>query len=249
MALPKKHKVDNNLQGNKIGLDRRTEMKDMIAENEPHLPKGVLHSDLDGGFKRFVKENLKINKEDGDVPVLMMGIHGWNEFSRTWRFQDQYKNLEFPFITIIRNPVTEYGSNPSLQYNIPVNRKFTYAKVPTWDGNRKGVDLYKIPQPIPVDIEYEVKIFSYQLREINDFNLKVLHNFNSRQAYTVVNGHYIPIILEGQSDESQIDDISKRQFYVVNYNFMMQGIILDPNEFEVVSAVNRVITFTDLSKK
>ena len=32
-------------------------------------------------------------------------------------------------------------------------------KVPTWDGQRKGMDIYKIPQPVPVDITYNIKIF------------------------------------------------------------------------------------------
>ncbi len=249
MGLPKGYKPNKNLQGHKDGLDRRTEMKDMIAENEPHLPRGVLHDDLDGGFKNFIKNELSFTAEDKDVPMIMMGIQGWSEFSRTWQYQDKYKNMDLPFVVIIRKPSTEYGTNPALQYNIPVNRKFTYAQVPTFDGNRKGVDLYKIQQPIPVDIEYDVRIFSYRQRELNKFNLKVLQNFNSRQAYTNVNGHYIPIILESQGDESQVGDISKRQYYVENYSFLLQGIILDPNEFEVVPAINRVIQFTDVTKK
>ena len=60
--------------------------------------------------------------------------------------------LELPFIVVVRNPDVQYGSNPALNYTIPDRKQFHYAKVPTWDGNRKGYDIYTIPQPVPVDI-------------------------------------------------------------------------------------------------
>lgn len=224
-------------------------MKDMIIDHDAYLPKGVMHEDLDMGLKTFVRENLELNLDGKKIPVIMMGIQGWNEFAKTWQFTDKYKNIMIPFITIVRKPETQYGSNPSLIYNIPVGKTYQYAKVPTWDGNRKGFDIYKIPQPIPVDIEYEIRIFSYQQRELNKFNSIVLQNFQSRQAYTVVNGHYIPLILDSIGDESQIQDIENKRFYIQNYTIKLQGIILNPDEFEVVPAINRAITFTEISKK
>ena len=221
------------------------DLKDMIIDKDTYLPKGVLHIDLDRGFKEFVTNQLGISLDGKKVPVLMMGIQTWNEFTQTWKFSDEYKNVKIPFVNIVRNPDTKPGTNPSLIYNIPVGRHYTYAEVPTWDGNKRGVDIYQIPQPIPVDITYDVRIFAYRQQELNKFNLTVLKNFQSRQAYTVVNGHYIPIVLEDTSDESQITDLDSKRFYVQMYSFNLQGFILDPEEFIVTPAISRTFTITE----
>lgn len=222
-------------------------MKDMIIDKDVYLPKGVLHIDLDGGFKEFVNTNLDLTLGGEKVPVFMMGIQKWNEFSQTWKFADEYRNIKIPFIVIIRDPDTKPGSNPSLIYNIPQGKTFTYAQVPTWDGNRKGMDIYKIPQPLPVDITYNVRIFAYRQQDLNKFNTKVIKNFQSRQAYAVVNGHYIPIVLEDTSDESQITDLEGKRFYVQVYNFLLQGFLLDPDDFEVTPAISRIFTLVEKS--
>jgi hypothetical protein len=204
-----------------------------------------MHVDLDRGFKEFITNELAISLDGEKVPVFMMGIQKWNEFSQTWKFSDEYKNLKIPFINIVRNPDTKYGTNPSLIYNIPTGKHYTYAEVPTWDGNKMGVDVYQIPQPIPVDITYDVRIFAYRQQELNKFNATVLKNFQSKQAYTVVNGHYIPIILEDSSDESQVTDLDNKRFYVQMYNFNLQGFLSDPDDYIVTPAVSRTFTITE----
>lgn len=257
MALPNTYKKNLNIAKKRENIEypyrmqsgAAENMKDMIIEADSYLPKGVVHEDLDLGFKTFVKENLELVLDGAKIPVIMMGIQGWNEFAKTWSFSDKYKNVKIPFITIIRKPETQYGTNPSTIYNLPVGKTFEYAKVPTFDGNKKGFDIYKIPQPIPVDIEFEIRIFSYRQRELNKFNRIVLKNFQSRQAYTVVNGHYIPLILSSVGDESQIQDIEGKRFYIQNYSIQMQGIILNPEDFEVVPAITRVMAITEISKK
>lgn len=253
MALPNSFKKKINISRNRENVEypfrmesgASENMKDMITEKDTYLPKGVLHIDLDAGFKEFITKELELTLNGEKVPVFMMGIQKWNEFSKTWKFSDEYKNIKIPFINIVRKPDTKPGTNPSLIYNIPQGRNFTYSEIPTWDGNRKGVDIYKIPQPIPVDIFYDVRIFAYRQQDLNKFNINVLKKFQSRQAYTIVNGHYIPIILEDTSDESQISDLENKRFYVQLYSFMLQGFILDPDDFEITPAINRVFTIVE----
>jgi hypothetical protein len=67
----------------------------------------------------------------------------------------------------------------------------------------------------------------------------VIQTFASRQAYKMLNGHYIPIIMNNISDESVVD-FQKRRFYIQNYEFTMLGFLLDEEEFEVAPAVSRV---------
>lgn len=255
MATPQTYKKKLNILGAPQGVERREQLKEMITDKDTFLPKGVLYEDLDMGFKRFVETDLEISLEqsqpDGTslkmkTPVIMMGIQAWNEYSKTWEFTDKYKNIQIPFITIIRNPDAQKGTHPSLIHNIPQGRKYVYAEVPTWDGNRKGVDLYKISQPVPVDIEYSVRIFTYRQRELNEFSQIVLKKFQSLQAYSEVNGHYIPITLKDISDESEIKDLKGKRFYIQLYKFLMQGFIIDPKDFEITPMISRIFAITEI---
>lgn len=144
-----------------------------------------------------------------------------------------------PFITIVRN--TDVILSEDMKYNIPYLYKKPIVKVPMWNGNRNGYDIYEIPQPIRIDIQYEVRLFSTRLRELNEFNKIVLTEFSSAQAYSDVNGHYIPITLTDIDDEHEINDINKKRFYVQKYNFTQHGFLLDEDEFQIKPAVTRTL--------
>ncbi len=160
MALPpKKIKTDLSINTVPTGYARREELLSYITKDGTYLPKSILHADLDRGMLDFVKNDLKCVVEGAVVPSVdvIITTQNWAQFAQTWNFQDLNGNPVPPFITTIRQPEVKYGSNPSLVYTIPNRRQFYWAKVPTWDGQRKGMDVYKIPQPVPVDITYQVK--------------------------------------------------------------------------------------------
>jgi len=240
MGLPKKIKKYLPLTESKTLLPRRHEIADMISKDGTYLPKSLLHADLDRGFLDFVKEQLETVVEGKKIPTvdILITTQNWSQFVETWDFQNIDKNVEPPFITVIRTPEVKYGSNPALMYNIPNRRQYYYAKVPTWDGQRHGMDIYKIPQPVPVDIKYTVAIVCNRMRELNKFNQIVLEKFASRQAYQVIKGHYIPIINDGITDESVLD-LEKRKVYIQKYEFTLLGFLIDEDEFQVSPAITR----------
>ena len=254
MGLPKKIKKDIPLTPKKTLLPRRHEIADMISEDGTYLPKSLLHADLDRGFLDFVKDGLKTVVEGKTVPMVdvLITTQNWSQFVETWDFENIDKNVEPPFITVIRTPEVKYGNNPAVMYNIPNRRLYYYAKVPTWDGQRHGMDIYKIPQPVPVDIKYTVAIVCNRMRELNKFNQVVLEKFASRQAYQTIKGHYIPIINDDITDES-ILDLEKRKVYIQKYTFTMMGFLIDEDEFEVQPAVTRIFqmyeTETNVKKR
>ena len=90
-----------------------------------------------------------------------------------------------------------------------------------------GADIYKMPQPVAIDISYEVTIVCTKFRDLNKFNKIVLQKFSSRQAYTTVKGHYIPIILDGIDDSTPMESLDSRRFYIQNYKFTLLGILID----------------------
>ena len=250
MGLPKKIKKDISLIPKKTLLPRRHEIADMISEDGTYLPKSLLHADLDRGFLDFVKDGLKTVVEGKTVPMVdvLITTQNWAQFVETWDFENIDKNVEPPFITVIRTPEVKYGNNPAVMYNIPNRRLYYYAKVPTWDGQRHGMDIYKIPQPVPVDIKYTVVIVCNRMRELNKFNQIVLEKFSSKQSYQTIKGHYIPIINDEITDES-IMDLEKRKVYIQKYTFTMMGFLIDEDQFEVQPAVTRIFQIYETESK
>jgi hypothetical protein len=248
MGLPKKIKKNIPLTQPNTLLRRRQDLVDMINKDGTYLPKSLLHADLDKGFLDFVKEDLKVVVDGKVIPMIdiLVTTQNWSQFTETWDIQNLDKNVEPPFITVVRIPEVKFGTNPALIYNIPNRRQYFYAQVPTWDGQRNGMDIYKIPQPVPVDITFQVKIVCNRMRELNEFNKTVLEKFASRQAYRNIKGHYIPIIQGNISDESVMDN-EKRKYYIQSYEFTMLGFLIDENEFEVSPAITRVMKMYEIN--
>ena len=251
MAIPKKSiKPSIPLNYPKTLLPRREEIKDMITKDGTYLPKSLLHADLDRGFLDFVKEKFNIVSEGKKIPVvdILITTQNWSQFVETWDFQNIDKNIEPPFITVIRNPEVKYGNNPAVMYNIPNRKMYYYMEVPTWDGNRKGADIYKIPQPVPADFKYSVAIICNRMRDLNTLNQKVLETFASKQSYQVINGHYIPITNDLFTDES-VMDIEKRKYYIQKYDFTMMGFLIDEEQFEVSPAISRTFQVIETDQR
>jgi hypothetical protein len=250
MALPKRGPVKPTIPLNypKTLLPRREEIKDMITKDGTYLPKSLLHADLDRGFLDFVKEKIQFTSEGKKIPVvdILITTQNWSQFVETWDFQNIDKNLEPPFLTIIRNP--DVKLNDKRRYNIPNNRMYYYMEVPTWDGNRKGANIYKIPQPIPVDIKYTVALVCNRMREVNKLNQTIMNLFASYEAYQVINGHYIPIVNESFTDES-VMDLESRKYYINKYEFTLHGFLIDEEQFEVYPALNRTIQMFEVDSR
>ena len=249
MALPNKIKKYIPLKQPVTPYERREELLEMIKEKGTFLPKSLLHADLDGGFLQFVKDQLSISVSGKKVPTvdILITTQNWAQFVETWDFQNIDKNVEPPFIVVVRTPEVKFG-DPVIKYNIPNRKLYHYAEVPTWDGQRHGIDIYKIPQPVPVQITYTVIIVCNRMRELNTFNKTIIEKFASRQAYQVINGHYIPIVLNDVTDES-ILDLEKRKMYIQKYGMTLQGFLLDEDEYEVSPAIVRTFQTYEVDDK
>ena len=247
MPLPKQVKPTLPLVPKKTLFARREQLLEFINKDGTYLPKSVLHADLDRGMLDFVKTELEVVTAGKSVPLLdrIITTQNWSQYLETWQFVDLDYNPSPPFMTVVRVPEVKYGTNPSLQYTIPNRKQFYYASVPTWNGNEQGMDIYTIPQPVPVDINYSVKIICNRMRELNQLNKIVMQTFSSRQAYTFIKGQYVPIIMNNVTDESQLQ-MDARKYYVQSYDFTMLGYLIDEEEFEVKPAIQRYMLVTEV---
>lgn len=250
MPIPKQVIPTLPLVPKKTLSARREQLLEYINKDGTYLPKSVLHADLDRGMLDFVKGDLQVVTGGKIVPMIdiILTTQNWSQYVESATFVNLDYNVEPPFITVVRQPEVKYGTNPSLQYTIPNRKQFYYASVPTWNGNEQGMDIYTIPQPVPVDINYSVKIVCNRMRELNQLNKIVLQKFSSRQAYTFIKGQYVPIIMNNISDESQMT-LEARKYYIQSYDFTMLGYLIDEEEFQVKPAIARVaqVVEVDLS--
>jgi len=255
MSMPKrKNNIDVYNDGaTTLGQDvqnNRQRLLDNITKNDSYLPDSILHDDLDKGMLEYVSKNFVVVSDGEKIPVIekILTIQRWSEFSNNWSFSDNDGNVKLPFIAVIRKPDVQPGTNPSIQRTIPDRRTFHYQTVPTWDGNKKGADIYKIPQPVAVDITYEVILVCNKFQDTNFFNKIVMQKFSSRQSYTLIKGHYIPIILQSNDDSTPMETLDGRRFYIQNYKFIMMGLLVDKEEFEVKPAMSRFLLMTEFIK-
>ena len=226
---------------------RRQELLDRITKHDSYLPDSILHDDLDYGMLEFVKEYFKVTSDGEEIPIIpkILTVQRWGEITNNWSFSNEDGNLTLPFISVIRKPDVQPGTNPIVQRTIPDRKTFFYSSVPTWNGTQLGANIYKIPQPVPVDIGYDVTIVCQKFRDLNRFNRVILEKFASRQSYTSIKGHYIPLILDKNGDSSPIDIMDGRRFYLQTYSFIMLGFLIDSEEFEVKPAINRMLVMTE----
>lgn len=255
MGVPKKK---NNIdvyggkeyyQGKQL-VERRQELLDRITKSDTYMPDSILHDDLDMGMLDFIKKNFLVVSDGEKIPIIekILTIQRWGEFTNNWNFSDEDGNIKLPFIAVIRKPDVQPGTNPSLQRTIPDRKPFYYASVPTWNGNQLGADVYKMPQPVAIDISFEVIIVCTKFRDLNRFNKIVLQKFSSRQAYTTIKGHYVPIVLDSIDDNTPMESLDGRRFYIQAYKFTMLGFLIDSEEFEVKPAVSRMFLLNEFIK-
>ncbi len=218
---------------------------DKQFENHNFLPQKLGIEDLSAGFKEFIEnQNLHLIMENGlskKVPVVFIAHELWAERKKNWGDMraENGEEISRPFIAITRTGVKK-GTSPN-KFTVPNKKKFTFIKVPTFDGTLKGFDLYKIPQPTYMDINFEVKFVSRYMEDVDKFNEMMINKaYSSGQGYVSVNGYYIATKMDDPSDESNVDDINSERIYQISVPITMFGKIVDPTEFEKINTIKKI---------
>jgi hypothetical protein len=249
--IPKGAKYGNKVFTPNVGVERVRELLDDTDSKTVFLPESISIIDLDTEIVNLVNNgNLSVTSASRKerVPAYLFGAEKWSEFAKTWQYTDEDKNLIFPIITI-RKTETKFGSRLGENRSFISNQKaYEYTRVPVKDKNNGiiGYEIYKIPNPTPIDITYEIRMFSDFSRDINKFDEKVLRQFQDRQLYLNVKGHYMPLFLVGNSEEHETD-LEKTNYLVKIYNVTLRGFIIDENDFEVTRANERIIKVTEIN--
>ena len=232
---PKKYLNHIDLDKKAVGNERRLEMLGDILKGSTFLPRPVVYADIDRAFKEWVEDSLKISYNDKILPTMVLySNQRFTEYSQTWQFTDENKNLILNFKTITRDNNPEYGHIQGGLWNIPGDDRFypMIRKVVLDDnGSESFLDL-EMRQPMAIDFMYHVSIFTTNLKPINEFNMLVNDRFKARQAYIKPNEHFMPMTLENISDKSSYE-INDRQFYSQSYDIKVLGYVIKEDDFRV----------------
>ncbi len=241
MGQQKKKKTDFVLNPPKVGseylnygFERIEELMVKSDTKTNYLPKSIGLKDMDQAIFDFVKnKDMKIILDGKDVPVIFLTNERWAEFSKTWQYVDLDKNLLTPFITVVRTSEAE-GTRLGKKFNFAQRRRFAYLDVPILDEGQVINLRFKIPEPINVDLTYDVRLFTKYQNDINHFDETVLRTFPSRQAYSFVKGNPMCILHEGQENQNSVEDVKGDRMYVKKHELKILGFIQKQEDFQIV---------------
>ena len=214
--------------------------------NFDYLPQKLLLEDMDGGVLDFITgRDISIIDEKANkraVPVIFLTQERWAEFRNNFKYlrDEAGQEITMPFMTI-RRKVVKPAENPIKRSTIPNKKLFTYLQVPNFDGVTKGYDIYKIPQPPRVDIEYELRFFSHYMEDTNVYYEQIIANtFSDKQAYIYINGYYIFLEMSDPSEENTVENIEEDRRFSIVIPMTLHGKIVDPNLWEKIQAINKI---------
>lgn len=224
----KPFKMKTKSQGNEVRLNYSKE----ILYKAPIIPKTLEYKDIDIAFKEFVNKEIDIVCDGKLIPTFtLFSNQRFSEYSQTWQHTDENNNLLMNFKTIVRDKNPKMGTNQGNRWVIPGNRRYTLSIRDVLEDN--GSECYEIvsmKQPFTVDLIYRVSFITNKFENINDFNQKINRLFASRQHYIRPNGHYIPMILEDVSDDSEYN-IENRKFYSQSCDIKVMAYIISEDDF------------------
>lgn len=247
MSLPKKKfkptlDIDPPIVGNKYleyGWDRIEELMRQTDVKTKYLPRTILLEDLDQSVFDYVNvDGMKLTLDGNIVPTFYLDNDRWGEFSKTWKFMDNDKNVPTPYITI-RRIDKQIGTRLGGKYRIPQPRKFRYINVPIMDEGQLIYLQFRMPEPVNVDLVYEVALFTKYRVDVNLYDEQVLKNFASRQEYVWIHGNPMPLLFEGFAEANPIENIEGDRFFVSKYALKVLGFIQDEKEFELVKTTRK----------
>lgn len=217
---------------------------DSQFENHAFLPNKLELVDLDRGIEDFIKKiNITVEDETGNsraVPIIFNSQELWAERRMNWKSMrsEHGEELTRPFLVLTRISVKK-GASP-LKRTIPVKKKFTWLKVPTFDGTLKGYVLYKIPQPVYVDINYELVLVTAYIDDTNKYYSQMISDaYSDGQGYMNINGYPIASTIEDPS-ETREEDLASEKIYEVTFPIIVHGKFVDPTKFEKVNTITKI---------
>lgn len=215
----------------------------LLANQGTYFPRSIGFEDIDKAvYDWFNTRDISI--EEHKTPVFFLTHEKWGEFKKQWQYQDKNGTVQMPYVTIRR---TGIGRGRDGQGRIPQPRRFTTYKVPVYAETGTTYRHYRVPQPIRVDMSYEVRVLTHYISDINKINEELITHFASIQSFIDIDGHKMPMTIESIGDESQDQETSSERVLHTTYTIRCDAYIINEDEFEVIDGANKLLLSIDES--
>ena len=212
------------------------EANQLLGHQYTFFPRSITLTDLDQGIDSWFKSK-DLSLDGIDTPVFFLTIDKWSEFKKRWQYMLFDRVIEPPFVTIRR-------TNTSLPQNQTRSRilgkKFNSYKVPIYENAGVTYKFYRVPQPIRVDLEYEVRALTNYQSDANRINEELLKHFSYINSYLNLDGHFIPMKIESMSDESTTSPDEQKLMHTL-FSIKMEGYVIDEREFEELTGIAKIL--------
>lgn len=218
-----------------FGYERRKNLTKEVVQNATPLPQPIEYEDIDNAFIKWVENDLGIISEGINVPTFtLLSNQRFSEYMQSWQYVDEKKNLILNFKSVTRENNPKTGTIVGDTKNIPGDIDFLMKRVQAVDKSGKRYFIeYRTKQPIPIDLQYTVSIFTNKYEMLNKFNQVVNEKFQAIDCYIRPKGHFIPMKLNDISDESEYS-IDNRRFYSQSYLITVMAYIMPKENFRTV---------------
>lgn len=239
--LPKSYLDKIKLRNKAHGVERRRNMTKVILEHAPNFPLSVEMKDIDQAFQEWVETELDIAYDGKRLPTFkLFGNQRIGEYAQTWQHLDEVGNILMNFKTVTRETNPKKGQNQGEFFNIPGNRDYPMFIIPVIQENgQHAYDMYSMKQPFCVDMVYSVSIITNKYELMNKVNQLVHNKFKAINCYIAPHYHYMPMILNDISDESEYN-IDDRKYYSQTYNITVKAYIILEEDFTVTRLPSRM---------
>lgn len=221
--------------------ERENLFKEVLKDSTP-LPQPVELEDIDIAFKDWVENDLKVVFEDKKIPtVALFSAQRFSEYMDTWADNDDNKNLMMNFKVVTRENNPQPGTLHDKNANVASDATYLMKRVLMTDKNGRPYFMdYRMKQPYCVDLMYTISLVTNKYKLINDFNMMLNKKFKAIQCYIRPNGHFMPMKLEGISDESEYS-IDDRQFFSQSFKIRVMAYIIQ--EDDIVAEEKPILKF------
>jgi len=223
----------------KYGMEQIEKLMQATDVKTKFLPRTILLEDLDQAVFNYVsQEKMKVVIDGKVVPAFFLENERYAELSKTWKYVDSDNNVISPFVST-RRIDKQIGTRLGSKYRIPQPHKFRYLNVPILDAGEVIYLQMKMPEPVNVDLTYEVALITKFRVDVNQYDEQVLKNFASRQEYINIKGSPMPLLFEGFAEANTIENIDGDRFFISKYALKILGFIRDEKEYEIVKTVRK----------
>lgn len=234
-------KIPPGKQLSSLGSNTNWPVEVNLLERQPtYFPRTIGFEDIDKAvYDWFNTRDVVIDEKK--IPVFFLTHEKWGEFRKQWKYQDADGQVDMPYITIRRTALSRASSNRG---RIPQPRRFTTYRLPVYTKAGITYRHYRVPQPVRVDMSYEIRVLTHYISDINKINEEFIRHFASIQSYLNLDGHVMPMTIESINDESQVDVNNERILHTV-FNIKTEAYIIDEKEFEVIDGAQQLVINID----